>query len=84
LTLRRLAATLDGLKSFSVSKDYRVVTVSINPEDHLAWAGCFESQPGKVLVSHGEESVSLEFAESLRSRLGWAPEVPHPGVPIPL
>ena len=38
LTLRRLAATLDGLKSLSVSKDYRVVTVSINPEERTRTA----------------------------------------------
>ncbi|MEW6719032.1 MAG: MBL fold metallo-hydrolase [Thermodesulfobacteriota bacterium] len=51
-------------------------------EDLLAWAGRFESQPGKVLVTHGEESVSLEFAQTLRNRLGWDPVVPHPGEPI--
>jgi metallo-beta-lactamase family protein len=53
-------------------------------EDLLAWAGHFETQPGKVLVTHGEESVSLEFAETLRSRLGWSPEVPYPGQPVPV
>jgi metallo-beta-lactamase family protein len=53
-------------------------------EDLLAWAGRFEAQPGKVLVTHGEESVSLEFAETLRSRLGWSPEVPYPGQPVPV
>jgi len=48
-------------------------------EDLLAWAGRFESPPGTVLVAHGEESVSLEFAGTLRSRLGWEAEVPFPG-----
>jgi metallo-beta-lactamase family protein len=48
-------------------------------EDLLAWAGRFESPPGTVLVAHGEESVSVEFAGTLRSRLGWAADVPFPG-----
>ena len=48
-------------------------------EDLLAWAGRFESPPGAVLVAHGEESVSLEFSRTLRSRLGWDADVPFPG-----
>jgi len=51
-------------------------------EDLLAWAGHFEAPPGTVLVAHGEESVSLEFAGTLRSRLGWTAEVPVPGTPV--
>ena len=51
-------------------------------EDLLAWAGGFEAPPGKVLVAHGEESVSVEFAGTLRSKLGWGAEVPVPGVPV--
>ena len=51
-------------------------------EDLLAWAGHFEAPPGTVLVAHGEESVSLEFAGTLRSRLGWTAEVPVPGSPV--
>jgi metallo-beta-lactamase family protein len=48
-------------------------------DDLLAWAGRFERAPGTILVAHGEESVSLEFAGTLRSRLGWAADVPYPG-----
>lgn len=51
-------------------------------EDLLAWAGGFKAEPGTVLVTHGEESVSLEFAGTLKSRLGWNPQVPRPGEPI--
>lgn len=51
-------------------------------EDLLAWAGGFKSEPGTVLVTHGEESVSLEFAGTLKSRLGWNAQVPRPGEPI--
>jgi metallo-beta-lactamase family protein len=51
-------------------------------EDLLAWAGHFGAPPGTALVAHGEESVSLEFAGTLRSRLGWAAEVPVPGNPV--
>ncbi len=53
-------------------------------EDLLAWAGRFGSPPGTVLVTHGEESVSLEFAETLRSRLGWGADVPFPGKAVPV
>jgi protein SCO1/2 len=33
LTFRSLAASMDGVKGLSPSRDYRVVTVSINPEE---------------------------------------------------
>ena len=33
LTFRSLAATMEGVKGFSPANDYRVVTVSINPEE---------------------------------------------------
>jgi protein SCO1/2 len=33
LTFRSLAATMDGMKGLSPANDYRVVTVSINPEE---------------------------------------------------
>ncbi len=85
---------VDGAKRVKVLGEDIVVAADVytigglsahaDREGLLAWAGHFESQPGKVLVSHGEESVSLEFAESLRSRLGWSPEVPYPGEPVPV
>jgi metallo-beta-lactamase family protein len=51
-------------------------------EDLLAWAGGFREEPGTVLVTHGEESVSLEFAGTMKSRLGWNPQVPRPMEPV--
>ncbi|HEX9190671.1 MAG TPA: MBL fold metallo-hydrolase RNA specificity domain-containing protein, partial [Candidatus Deferrimicrobiaceae bacterium] len=51
-------------------------------EDLLAWAGRFEAPPATVLVAHGEESVSLDFAGTLREKLGWNAEVPVPGAPV--
>ncbi len=53
-------------------------------EDLLAWAGRFEAPPGNVFVAHGEESVSLEFAGTLRGKLGWSAQVPSPGKPLPV
>jgi metallo-beta-lactamase family protein len=50
-------------------------------DDLLAWAGQFQAPPGNVFVAHGEESVSLEFAGTLREKLGWLPQVPSPGQP---
>lgn len=51
-------------------------------EDLLAWAGNFRSPPGRVFVAHGEESVSVGFAETLRERCGWKAIVPEPGQPM--
>jgi metallo-beta-lactamase family protein len=45
----------------------------------LAWAGNFRTPPGRVFVAHGEESVSVGFAQTLRDRLRWNAEVPEPG-----
>ncbi len=50
-------------------------------DDLLAWAGNFRTPPGTVWVAHGEESVSIEFAQTLKSRYGWNAEVPYPGRP---
>jgi hypothetical protein len=33
-------------------------------------------------VAHGEESVSLEFAGTLKEKLGWLAQVPSPGQPL--
>lgn len=51
-------------------------------DDLLAWAGRFESPPREVLVAHGEESVSLEFARALSAKFGWNAWVPFPGKPL--
>jgi metallo-beta-lactamase family protein len=48
----------------------------------LAWAGNFKTPPGRVCVAHGEESVSLGFAQTLRERFGWNAFVPDPEQPI--
>jgi metallo-beta-lactamase family protein len=53
-------------------------------DDLLAWAGQFQAPPGNVFVAHGEESVSLEFAGTLKERLGWLAQVPSPGQPLVL
>lgn len=50
-------------------------------DDLLAWAGNFRTPPGRVCVAHGEESVSLGFAQTLRDRFGWNAFVPVPGQP---
>jgi hypothetical protein len=33
-------------------------------------------------VAHGEESVSLEFAGTLKEKLGWLAQVPSRGQPL--
>ncbi|MGE5190185.1 MAG: MBL fold metallo-hydrolase RNA specificity domain-containing protein [Gemmatimonadota bacterium] len=51
-------------------------------EDLLNWAGNFRTPPDRVFVAHGEESVSVGFAQTLRERFGWPAEVPYPGRPL--
>ncbi|MGE5664677.1 MAG: MBL fold metallo-hydrolase RNA specificity domain-containing protein [Deltaproteobacteria bacterium] len=53
-------------------------------DDLLHWAGNFRNPPGTVYVAHGEESVSVAFAQTLKDRLGWNAEVPYPGRPMGL
>jgi len=51
-------------------------------DDLLSWAGNFHTPPERVFVAHGEESVSLGFAQELRNRFRWNAEVPDPGHPF--
>jgi metallo-beta-lactamase family protein len=53
-------------------------------DDLLSWAGNFRTPPGRVFVAHGEESVSLGFAQELQNRFRWNAEVPDPGLPMEL
>jgi metallo-beta-lactamase family protein len=53
-------------------------------DDLLSWAGNFRTPPGRVFVAHGEESVSVGFAQELRNRFRWNAEVPDPGQPMEL
>ena len=45
----------------------------------LGWLGHFKKQPPHVFVVHGEESVALEFAAQMKTRLGWDAHVPENG-----
>lgn len=51
-------------------------------DDLLAWAGKFEGPPANVFVAHGEESVSVEFAGTLKEKFGWTAQVPSAGQPL--
>ena len=85
---------VDGVKLVRIFGEYVAVTADVytigglsahaDRDDLLDWAGGFHEKPGTVLINHGEESVSLEFAQLLRSTLGWNPHAPHPGEPIPV
>ncbi len=44
----------------------------------LEWVGAFTNKP-KVFIVHGEEDVSLEFANIVHKRLGLTTYVPHLG-----
>ena len=51
-------------------------------EDLLSWAENFRIPPARTFVAHGEETVSLGFAQKLRDRFRWSVEVPAPGQPM--
>jgi metallo-beta-lactamase family protein len=42
----------------------------------LRWLGAFRAPPKQLFLTHGEEHVSLGFAEHLRSTMGWQVNVP--------
>jgi metallo-beta-lactamase family protein len=44
----------------------------------LVWLGHFRSQPRRVFVVHGEDSVATGFAAGLQARFGWNAEAPLP------
>jgi len=46
-------------------------------DDLLRWLGGFAAPPRGVFVTHGEESASLAFAETLRAELGLEVSVPR-------
>ena len=50
----------------------------------LAWLDGFRRPPPRTFVVHGEESTSLDFAETVRARAGWTVDVPAPGEAFPL
>lgn len=43
----------------------------------LSWLGEMTRPPRSIFVTHGEESASLAFAETVRSRFGWRVSVPE-------
>lgn len=45
----------------------------------LDWLGCLDNPPKQLFLTHGDEQVALEFAETIKERLGWAAAVPEYG-----
>jgi len=43
----------------------------------LKWLKNFKQAPKQIFFTHGEEQVSLNFAEYIRRTLGWSAVVPH-------
>lgn len=50
----------------------------------LRWLKGFQSEPRTVFLTHGEESVSLNLAETIRADIGWHVEVPEYGAEFEL
>jgi len=45
-------------------------------DELLRWMSHIKRNPRRTFVVHGEESVTLKFAELVRSKLGWEAEAP--------
>ena len=45
----------------------------------LEWLSKLDSPPKRMFLTHGDEEVALEFAETIKQRLGWEPMVPEYG-----
>jgi metallo-beta-lactamase family protein len=83
---------VDGAKRVRIFGEEVAVTADVytigglsahaDRHDLLAWAGKFQAPPGNVFVAHGEESVSLQFAGTLKGKLGWNAQVPSPRQPL--
>lgn len=58
-------------------QEIRGLSAHAGRDDLLAWLGGFEEPPRRVFVVHGEEEVSLAFAERVRADLGARVEVPR-------
>ncbi len=43
----------------------------------LRWLGHLEAAPRRVFITHGEEDAATHLAGEIRSKWGWAVEVPH-------
>ena len=43
----------------------------------LRWLGSLKTPPRHVYLTHGEEDVSLKFAQQIEQQLKWPVTVPH-------
>ena len=63
----KVRASVRKLNGFSGHADRKAL---------LKWASFFKQPPERVFLTHGDEDVSLEFAEQLKRDLSWEVEVP--------
>ncbi len=67
-------------RTYRVRADVRQIqglSAHAGRDDLLGWLGAFEVPPRRLFLVHGEEEVSLAFAERVRSDLGWRVDVPR-------
>jgi metallo-beta-lactamase family protein len=50
----------------------------------LRWLGSLQRPPRRVFLTHGEEEVSLAFAQEITQRLNWPVHVPEFGETVVL
>lgn len=66
--MHKTAAQVQRINGFSAHADR---------SNLLRWLGGFDAKPRRLFLTHGEESVSLEFAAGLRRELDLDVEVPQ-------
>lgn len=75
---RRIVEKQPRVKIFGEEYDLNASVETINgfsahadKNELLAWAGNFKKKPAHTFIVHGEEDVSIAFADSLQKQLGF-------------
>jgi len=73
--MHQVRARIAQIHGFSGHADRRAL---------LRWLGALQQPPRRVFLTHGEEDVSLAFAETIAAQMNWPVHVPEYGESVTL
>lgn len=73
--IHQVRARIEQIHGFSGHADRRAL---------LRWLGALQQPPRQVFLTHGEEDVSLAFAETIAQQMNWPVHVPEYGETVTL
>jgi metallo-beta-lactamase family protein len=73
--MHQVRARIEQIHGFSGHADRRAL---------LRWLGALQQPPRQVFLTHGEEDVSLAFAETIAQQMNWPVHVPEYGETVTL